>query len=594
MNRRGGAWEDGAMEAWKRGVLAVLAAGLALPARAQVASLPVYDVDPATVTVAGISSGGFMAVQLHVAFSSRIHGAAIFAGGPFYCAQDSVSTAESACESGSGLTLSSFVDYTNAEADAGAIDSPANLAAEPVYLFSGTDDTTVHQATMDVLQQYYQAFSVSNLTYDDTTAAAHGWISPDGPNACDSSYSPYINNCSIDPEQTFLTQFYGSLNAKNTGTLGGSFIQFDQTPFCPGGSCSAISMDSSGWVYAPASCTGGGACRLVVALHGCLQSQSVVQEDFVKESGLDEWADTNGIVVLYPQAIASSTPNNPEGCWDWWGYTGASYALQSGPQMAAIAAMIEQVTGQVVVTSGTSGGASGTSGGAGSTGGACTGLAQACTANTVCCAGTSCQFSLCLPGSSSAGSSGASSSTGGGSSSGGGGVSGGSSSAGTVAGGSSGGASTAGGATATGGQTGTSGGVAGSGAGGGTTGTASGASAALSVSAIVPASGSSDSTTLVTLEGTGFLPSAQVLVGTTELDLVDVQSPAVLAGVVPSGLAKGTYDVTVLNPDGARAVLSKAFTVAAPSGGCSSGGGPAESFACLGLALWLGRRRRCH
>jgi IS5 family transposase len=29
------------------------------------------------------------------------------------------------------------------------------------------------------------------------------WISLDGPNACDSSYIPYINHCNIDAEQTF-------------------------------------------------------------------------------------------------------------------------------------------------------------------------------------------------------------------------------------------------------------------------------------------------------------------------------------------------------------------------------------------------------
>jgi poly(3-hydroxybutyrate) depolymerase len=32
------------------------------------------------ITVSGISSGGFMAVQMHVAFSSIINGSAVFAG----------------------------------------------------------------------------------------------------------------------------------------------------------------------------------------------------------------------------------------------------------------------------------------------------------------------------------------------------------------------------------------------------------------------------------------------------------------------------------------------------------------------------------
>jgi poly(3-hydroxybutyrate) depolymerase len=34
------------------------------------------------LTVSGLSAGGFMASQFHVAFSSAVSGAAIFAGGP--------------------------------------------------------------------------------------------------------------------------------------------------------------------------------------------------------------------------------------------------------------------------------------------------------------------------------------------------------------------------------------------------------------------------------------------------------------------------------------------------------------------------------
>jgi len=36
------------------------------------------------ITVGGLSSGGFMATQVHVALSQTIKGAAVFAGGPFF------------------------------------------------------------------------------------------------------------------------------------------------------------------------------------------------------------------------------------------------------------------------------------------------------------------------------------------------------------------------------------------------------------------------------------------------------------------------------------------------------------------------------
>jgi hypothetical protein len=44
--------------------------------------LPPLCIDEAGVSVSGISSGGFMAHQFHVAHSARVMGAAIFAGGP--------------------------------------------------------------------------------------------------------------------------------------------------------------------------------------------------------------------------------------------------------------------------------------------------------------------------------------------------------------------------------------------------------------------------------------------------------------------------------------------------------------------------------
>ena len=285
-----------------------------------------------------------MAVQLQVAYSKRIFGTAIFAGGPYYCAQDSGTTAQGYCESGKDIPLQALIDYTNSQASSGTIDPTSNLASKPIYMFSGVNDTTVHQPVMNTLQQYYETYTNStNITYNNNSLAAHAWISPDGPNSCNSAYIPYINNCGIDPEQLFLSMFYGTLNPKNTGSVAGSYVQFDQNAFFSGGNANSYSMDNTGWLFVPANCANGQACRLVVALHGCLQYQGIVQQQFVQKSGINEWADTNNIIVIYPQTIASS-PNNPLGCWDWWGYTSSDYALRSGPQMQAIIAMVSQIT----------------------------------------------------------------------------------------------------------------------------------------------------------------------------------------------------------------------------------------------------------
>src|SRR5262249_61408216 len=58
--------------------------------------LPRLDAEQ-TATVSGLSSGAYMAVQVHVAHSARIKGAGALAGGPYYCAQGSLWSAYYHC-----------------------------------------------------------------------------------------------------------------------------------------------------------------------------------------------------------------------------------------------------------------------------------------------------------------------------------------------------------------------------------------------------------------------------------------------------------------------------------------------------------------
>ena len=74
-----------------------------------------------------------------------------------------------------------------------------------------------------------------------------------------------------------------------------------------------------------------------------MQTQANIGTKFITEAGLNKYADTNNILVLYPYQVSSSTPNNPNGCWDWWGYETSTYALKTGPQMAAIKKMVDRI-----------------------------------------------------------------------------------------------------------------------------------------------------------------------------------------------------------------------------------------------------------
>jgi hypothetical protein len=81
----------------------------------------------------------------------------------------------------------------------------------------------------------------------------------------------------------------------------------------------------------------------MVTLHGCYQYFGLVGNAMMDKAYLNEYADTNNMIVLYPQATTMA--GNPRGCWDWWGYQSPDYAVRTGPQMTAIMAMVAALAG---------------------------------------------------------------------------------------------------------------------------------------------------------------------------------------------------------------------------------------------------------
>ena len=303
-------------------------------------------------SVSGLSSGAFMAVQFHIAFSSIMKGAAIFAGGPFYCAQGSESTATTTCMSSTTApSIAPYVAVTKQYAASGAIDDPSNLAAQKVFLFGGADDHTVNPVVMDSLNSYYSTYlSASSIQYvNRRPGTSHTMPTVSYGTSCDESTSPYIGDCNYDGAGLALQQIYGTLNAPAT-TLSGTIVPLSQGQFIS--SPSSHSLADTAYVYLPASCAQGEACKVHVAFHGCEQDAATVGSDFYEHAGYNPWADTNHIIVLYPQTVAGGS--NYEACWDWYGYDSSSYATQTGPQMAMVRAMIDfMVKGGPLTTGGT-------------------------------------------------------------------------------------------------------------------------------------------------------------------------------------------------------------------------------------------------
>ena len=44
--------------------------------------------------------------------------------------------------------------------------------------------------------------------------------------------------------------------------------------------------------------------RVHVVFHGCRQAAQAIKDQFVREAGYNRWAETNRIVILYPQAVS--------------------------------------------------------------------------------------------------------------------------------------------------------------------------------------------------------------------------------------------------------------------------------------------------
>ena len=325
------------------GAMLLLAVCAAADARAA-DPLPSFSVDLAATTVSGLSSGAYMAGQFHVAFSELVVGAAIVAGGPYGCAEGQLAVALNRCmQTSLGPPDPAHLhQLADGLAAAGRIDALTGLASDRVYLFSGTADDTVTPAVAERVVDFYQLAGVpdASIKFVHDRPAGHGFITEDQGNACGVTQSPFINDCDYDQAGDLLAHLYGALEPPSA-TPGGQLLEFDQSEFLS--DPTAHGMATSGFVYVPESCAEGASCRVHVTFHGCQQTTGQIGDAFLTRAGYRRWADSNALIVLYPQAHA--TPLNPNACWDWWGYDDPDYLTRSGRQMLAVRAMLDRLAG---------------------------------------------------------------------------------------------------------------------------------------------------------------------------------------------------------------------------------------------------------
>lgn len=328
-----------------------------LAVNAEPVSLPALEANLTQTSVSGISSGGFMTAQLATAFSSEFIGAGVIAAGPYYCAgtypyMSGIENATAACMSPltPAVAANAAISFKNAQAfaKAGKIDPVSNLAKQRVYIFSGSSDAVVKRMVVDQVQEYYLLAGVpkQNILYVKNNAGHSIVTDREGDVECAETSPPFINNCGFIQSHELLKHIYGPLNPPvPKGQTSGQLLTINQKEFIKG---HRTSMSDEAYVYVPKACTFGG-CRVHVAFHGCLQGAKQIDDKFYTGTMYNEIADTNKIIVLYPQAqVSSGIPPNPQGCWDFWGYSSddqknPTFHTRNAPQMQAIMAMVHRL-----------------------------------------------------------------------------------------------------------------------------------------------------------------------------------------------------------------------------------------------------------
>ncbi len=355
---------------------------MAIAIEPQVVQLGQYKVRRGQSSVSGLSSGAFMTVQLHLAHSSSFAGAGIIAGGPFRCAQSfrgAAMLAEDAYVQNSlYICMSPLVPQTAPDArrlaalardtaEAGEIDPVEHLAGQRVYIFTGSKDEVVYSEVVSRTRSFYELLGVppAHIAYRDDVPAGHSIIT-DNPedSPLETNEPPYINNGGFMQSHDILRHVYGTLNPP-AERLGGRLLRFDQTEFFGGDP--RASMSPFGYAYVPRSVEEGAPARVHIALHGCKQGYAYVNyvngrpdirnvppygTRYVTSTGYNNMADSNDIIVLYPQAQGSDggAMQNPDGCWDWWGYScldvqRPDYYSRSAIQIQAIHRMLARLGG---------------------------------------------------------------------------------------------------------------------------------------------------------------------------------------------------------------------------------------------------------
>ena len=170
-------------------------------------------------------------------------------------------------------------------------------------------------------------------------------------------WTPPTANVGYDLSGAMLRHIYDNAAAPHSRWQGGvrpksafverHLLRFDQSEFVPAGcNLSSIGLADDGFVYLPAACQAplgsaqscAAANRVHVHYHPCGGEVIGVSTSYMLQSGTADYAESNGLLVLFPQTTRYGIYGS--GCWDWSGGVSADFDTHRGIQLNVVMAML--------------------------------------------------------------------------------------------------------------------------------------------------------------------------------------------------------------------------------------------------------------
>jgi hypothetical protein len=204
----------------------------------------------------------------------------------------------------------------------GHVDDVKNLQGKPVIIFQGTEDEIISgMSVANEIKRQVGLWNMSATTIEDLPAS-HVWVTDHGTCGCGSCprgmrYGPCCdyNNCDFDMSGLMLGKFYGTLAPR--GTAKTSLVWISQNDYLPEqDTWTEKGLNPWALAYVPNSCKAAPeTCKIHINYHGCIDNDWSYRERYTQELDLNEYAESNDLIILYPQS--HGTAQTGLGCWNW-------------------------------------------------------------------------------------------------------------------------------------------------------------------------------------------------------------------------------------------------------------------------------------